>query len=86
MNFKLPTPVRARAMNTAALHPSGSQLGDDWEKRCAVSTASFKPGESKVCDPYHRAESLAIWNREMKRVVEPGKFRSWSERHRRYPA
>jgi beta-glucosidase len=36
---------------------------------------SLKPGESRVLHFRVGAEQLALWNREMKRVVEPGEFK-----------
>jgi len=35
----------------------------------------LQPGESKVVTMTIAPENLAIWNREMKRVVETGKFK-----------
>nr|WP_251566867.1 glycoside hydrolase family 3 N-terminal domain-containing protein [Erythrobacter sp. 3-20A1M] len=35
---------------------------------------SLKPGETKQVDIAIRPDSLALWNREMKHVVEPGEF------------
>ncbi|MDR1332399.1 MAG: glycoside hydrolase family 3 C-terminal domain-containing protein [Tannerella sp.] len=35
---------------------------------------SLKPGESREVDFHIGAEALWLWNREMKRVVEPGEF------------
>ena len=34
----------------------------------------IKKGETKIVSFVLTSEELAIWNREMKRVVEPGKF------------
>jgi beta-glucosidase len=70
---------------------SGSREGDEipqlyiqqevssittWEKRlCGFDRIHLAPGESKVVTMTIPLGDLAIWNREMKRVVEPGKFR-----------
>jgi beta-glucosidase len=35
---------------------------------------TLKPGETKQVAITIRPESLALWNREMKRVIEPGTF------------
>jgi beta-glucosidase len=35
----------------------------------------LKPGESRTVDLKIFADDLALWNREMKRVVEPGEFK-----------
>jgi beta-glucosidase len=35
---------------------------------------TLQPGETKQVTLAIRPESLALWNREMKRVVEPGTF------------
>jgi beta-glucosidase len=35
---------------------------------------TLQPGETRQVDIAIRPESLALWNREMKRVVEPGEF------------
>lgn len=39
------------------------------------SRLSLKPGESRVVDFTIGREHLALWNREMKHVVEPGEFK-----------
>jgi beta-glucosidase len=36
---------------------------------------SLKPGEKKVVQLMLNADDLSLWNRQMKRVVEPGEFR-----------
>ncbi len=47
-----------------------------WEKRlCGFDRVHLKPGDSKVMTMSIAPECLAIWNGEMKRVVEPGKFK-----------
>jgi beta-glucosidase len=47
-----------------------------WEKRlCGFDRVHLAPGESKVVTMTIAPENLAIWNLEMKRVVEPGKFK-----------
>ena len=47
-----------------------------WEKRlCGFERVHLKPHESKTVHMTITPECLAIWNREMQRVVEPGKFR-----------
>jgi beta-glucosidase len=47
-----------------------------WEKRlCGFDRVHLQPGESKVVTMTIAPENLAIWNREMKRVVEPGMFK-----------
>ena len=35
---------------------------------------TLQPGESRTVDITIRANSFALWNRDMKRVVEPGEF------------
>jgi beta-glucosidase len=70
---------------------SGSREGDEvpqlyihqevssvttWEKRlCGFDRVQLAPGETKVVTMALAPENLAIWNPEMKRVVEPGKFK-----------
>jgi beta-glucosidase len=39
------------------------------------SRVDLRPGESKVVDFKVGPEHLSLWNREMKRVVEPGRFK-----------
>jgi len=47
-----------------------------WEKRlCGFDRVHLQPGESKVVTLTIAPENLAIWNREMKRIVEPGMFK-----------
>jgi beta-glucosidase len=47
-----------------------------WEKRlCGFERISLAPGESKKITMTITSECLAIWNQEMQRVVEPGKFK-----------
>ena len=47
-----------------------------WEKRLVgFDRVHLAPGESRKITMTITPECLAIWNREMKRVVEPGKFR-----------
>jgi beta-glucosidase len=47
-----------------------------WEKRlCGFERVHLKPQESKIVHLTITPECLAIWNREMQRVVEPGKFK-----------
>ncbi len=47
-----------------------------WEKRlCGFDRVHLKQGESRIVSFTIAPECLAIWNREMKRVVEPGKFK-----------
>lgn len=70
---------------------SGSRAGDEipqlyvhqevssvtvWDKRlCGFDRIHLAPGETKKVTMTIAPECLAIWNLEMKRVVEPGKFR-----------
>jgi beta-glucosidase len=35
---------------------------------------TLQPGETRQVEIAIRPDSLALWNREMKRVVEPGEF------------
>ena len=35
---------------------------------------TLQPGETRQVDIAIRPDSLALWNREMERVVEPGTF------------
>ena len=47
-----------------------------WEKRlCGFDRIHLEPGESKIVTMPIAPECLALWNEEMKRVVEPGKFK-----------
>jgi beta-glucosidase len=47
-----------------------------WEKQlCGFERVYLKPDESKIVTMTIASECLAIWNREMKHVVEPGKFK-----------
>jgi beta-glucosidase len=47
-----------------------------WEKRlCGFDRVHLEPGETKTVTMTIAPECLAIWNQEMKRVVEPGKFK-----------
>lgn len=47
-----------------------------WEKRlCGFDRVHLKPGESKELAMTIAPECLALWNGEMKRVVEPGSFK-----------
>ena len=47
-----------------------------WEKRlCGFDRIHLEPGESKIITMTIASECLALWNEEMKRVVEPGKFK-----------
>ena len=47
-----------------------------WEKRlCGFDRVQLAPGETKIVTMTIAPENLAIWNPEMKRVVEPGKFK-----------
>jgi beta-glucosidase len=44
------------------------------EELAAFERVTLQPGETKQVSLTIRPESLALWNREMKRVVEPGTF------------
>ena len=47
-----------------------------WEKRlCGFERIHLQPGETKTVSFSLAPECLAIWNPDMKRVVEPGKFK-----------
>ena len=47
-----------------------------WEKRlCGFERIHLQPGETKTVNFTIAPECLAIWNLEMKRVVEPGAFK-----------
>jgi len=47
-----------------------------WDKRlCGFDRIHLMPGETKTITQTIAPECLAIWNREMQRVVEPGKFK-----------
>jgi beta-glucosidase len=47
-----------------------------WEERlCGFDRVHLEPGETKTVAMVIKPECLAIWNLEMKRVVEPGKFK-----------
>jgi beta-glucosidase len=47
-----------------------------WNKRlCGFNRVHLKPGESRTVTMTVAMECLAVWNREMKRLVEPGEFR-----------
>jgi hypothetical protein len=70
---------------------SGSREGDEvpqlyihqevssvttWEKRlCGFDRVQLTPGETKGVTLTIAPENLAIWNLEMKRVIEPGNFK-----------
>jgi len=41
----------------------------------AFKRINLKPGESGTVDLTINASELALWNREMKHVVEPGEFK-----------
>ena len=45
------------------------------ERLCGFDRIHLEPGESKTISMVIHPECLAIWNQEMKRVVEPGKFK-----------
>ena len=40
----------------------------------AFKRVTLQPGETKQVSLTIRPDSLALWNREMKRVIEPGTF------------
>ena len=77
--------VRFKLTNT------GSRAGDEipqlyvhdevssvttWEKRlCGFDRVRLEPGASQTVTFTIRPENLALWNAEMKRVVEPGQFK-----------
>lgn len=47
-----------------------------WEKRlCGFDRVHLKKGETKTVSFTIEPDSLSLWNREMKRVVEPGTFK-----------
>ena len=47
-----------------------------WEKRlCGFDRVHLEPGETKTVTLTIAPECLAIWNRQMQRVVESGKFK-----------
>lgn len=47
-----------------------------WEKRlCGFARIHLQPGESKTISLAISPENLEIWNRKMKRVVEPGDYK-----------
>ena len=47
-----------------------------WEKRlCGFHRVHLAPGESKKVRLVIQPEFIALWNRDMQRVVEPGKFK-----------
>ncbi len=47
-----------------------------WEKRlCGFDRIQLAPGETKTVTLTIAAECLTLWNEEMKRVIEPGKFK-----------
>ena len=77
VNFKL-TNTGARAgdeISQIYIHQEVSSV-TTWEKRlCGFDRLHLKPRESKVMTMSIAPECLAIWNGEMKRVVEPGKFK-----------
>jgi beta-glucosidase len=74
-----------------ALTNTGSRAGDEvpqlyinqevssvttWEKRlCGFDRVHLEPGETKTVTMAIAPECLAIWNVEMKRVIEPGRFK-----------
>ena len=47
-----------------------------WDERlCGFDRIHLEPGEAKTISMVIHPECLAIWNQQMKRVVEPGKFK-----------
>lgn len=76
---------------TFQLTNTGSRAGDEvpqlyvhqqvssvtvWEKRlCGFERVHLQPGETRTVSFNIAPECLAIWNREMKRLVEPGIFK-----------
>ena len=47
-----------------------------WEKRlCGFDRIHLKPGESRRVTMVIAPECLSLWNKQMKRVIEPGKFK-----------
>ncbi len=47
-----------------------------WEKRlCGFDRIALQPGETKTVTFTIAPECLTLWNQEMKRVIEPGKFK-----------
>jgi len=47
-----------------------------WDERlCGFDRVHLEPGESKTVTMVIKPECLAIWNLDMKRLVEPGKFK-----------
>ncbi|HWC60109.1 MAG TPA: glycoside hydrolase family 3 C-terminal domain-containing protein, partial [Verrucomicrobiae bacterium] len=77
VNFKL-TNVGARAGDEVPqlyIHQEVSSV-TTWEKRlCGFDRVHLEANESKLVTMTITPECLAIWNREMKRVVEPGAFK-----------
>ena len=45
------------------------------EELCGFQRVTLQPGETKRVTIAIRPDSLALWNREMKRVIEPGTFK-----------
>ncbi len=45
------------------------------EELCGFKRVTLRPGETKQVEIAIRPDSLALWNRKMKRVIEPGKFK-----------
>jgi beta-glucosidase len=47
-----------------------------WEKRlCGFDRVSLQPGESRQVSFTIRPENMELWNRDLQRVVEPGRFK-----------
>ena len=56
------------------LHDDVSSVTRPVEELAGFQRVTLQPGETKQVTLTIRPESLALWNREMKRVVEPGTF------------
>jgi beta-glucosidase len=56
------------------LHDDVSSVTRPVEELAGFQRITLQPGETRQVTLAIRPESLALWNREMKRVVEPGTF------------
>jgi len=56
------------------LHDDVSTVTRPVEELAAFQRVTLQPGQTKQVTLMIRPDSLALWNREMKRVIEPGTF------------
>lgn len=56
------------------LHPAVSSISQPLKELQDFRRISLAPGESKTVSFTLRPDQMAIWNEQMKRVIEPGRF------------